>query len=325
MAGERSWPRRALQSLRGGRDRWLLAGAALALALCFLQPSLPLQRALFDHLVVLDVTQSMNVRDLLIAGKPASRLDFAKQALRQSLVELPCGSKVGWAIFTEYRSFLLLAPLEVCANLGELRDSLDRIDGRMAWTGNSEVAKGLHAGISIARQLPEHPDLVFVSDGQEAPPLDPRNRPAFDGKPGEVAGLVVGVGSLVPSRIPKFDPSGRALGFWEADEVLQSDPRNKGRGGTDEAMTGEAGEVVEAVTAGGGSEHLSSLREAHLKLLAGDTGLAYHRLASTVTFIEALTAPSLARPVPARLALSPALAGLALLLLLWRQLPRRNP
>lgn len=323
MSADTGLRRRAADWRRGGRERWLLAGAALALALCFLQPSWPMQRALFDHVVVLDVTQSMNVRDMLLGGKPASRLEFAKQALRQSLVELPCGSKVGWAIFTEYRSFLLLAPLEVCANLGELRDSLDRIDGRMAWTGNSEIAKGLHAGISIAKQLPDHPDLVFVSDGQEAPPLDPRNRPPFGGQAGEVAGLVVGVGSLVPSRIPKVDPSGRALGFWEADEVLQSDPRNKGRGGTGEAMVGDAVEGVAASSAG--SEHLSSLREGHLKLLAGDTGLVYHRLTATQPFIDALTAPALARPVAARLALSPALAGLALLLLVWRQLPRRNP
>jgi mxaL protein len=313
---------RSAAALRGGAERWLLAAAALALALCLWQPSLPAQRDLFDHVVVLDITQSMNVRDMLLAGKAVSRLDFAKSALRQSLVEMPCGSKVGWGIFTEYRSFLLLAPLEVCANLGELRNTLDHLDGRMAWTGNSEVAKGLHAGIAIARQLPDHPDLVFVTDGQEAPPLEPRNRPAFGAKPGAVAGLVVGVGSLVASPIPKVDPAGRAFGFWQADEVLQSDPRSKGRGGTGEAMVGD---TVEGVAGATGSEHLSSLREGHLRLLASDTGLAYHRLTAAQPFIAALTDPALARPVPARLALSPALAALALLLLVCRQLPRRHP
>ena len=309
----------------GGLDRLLLAGAALALAASVWGPSLAVQRALFDHVVVLDVSQSMNVRDTLLDGKPASRLEFAKHALRQSLVEMPCGSKVGWGIFTEYRSLLLLAPLEVCANLGELRASLDHIDNRMAWTGNSEITKGLHAGINIARQLPEHPGLVFVTDGQEAPPLNARNRPAFGGKPGEVPGLVVGVGSLVPSPIPKTDPSGRPLGFWRADEVTQTDPRSQGRGGKGEAMVGDAVEGVEGVGAGAGSEHLSSLREAHLLLLAGDTGLGYHRLTNEARFIAALTAPGLARPVAARFELGPLLAGLALLLLLSRYFPRRPP
>ena len=310
------------QTLRRHADASLLAAAAVLLAASLLGISVPMQRALFDHVVVLDITQSMNVRDTLIDGKPAARLDFAKHALRLSLTEMPCGSKVGWGIFTEYRSLLLLAPLEVCANLGELRASLARIDGRMAWTGNSEITKGLYAGISIAKQLPEHPDLVFVSDGQEAPPLNPRNRPAFGGKLGEVTGLVVGVGGLLPSPIPKIDPSGRALGFWKADEVMQHDPRSQGRGGTGEAMVGE---VVEDRAASTGSEHLSALREAHLRLLAGDTGLAYHHLVDPGSFIAALTAPALARPVPARFALGPWLAGLALLLLLLRQLPRKTP
>ena len=302
-------------------DRLLLGGAALALAASVWGPGVAVQCALFDHVVVLDVTQSMNVRDTVLDGKPASRLELAKHALRQSLIEMPCGSKVGWGIFTEYRSLLLLAPLEVCANLGELRASLDHIDNRMAWTGNSEITKGLHAGIAIARQLPEHPGLVFVTDGQEAPPLNARNRPAFGGKPGEVPGLVVGVGSLLPSPIPKIDPSGRPLGFWRADEVTQTDPRSQGRGGKGEAMVGEA---VEGVEAGAGGEHLSSLREAHLLLLAGDTGLGYHRLTNEAGFIAALTAPALARPVTARFDLGPLLAGLALLLLLSRYLPRRH-
>ncbi len=314
--------RKLLQTLRRHADAALLAAAAVLLAASLLNPSVPMQRALFDHVIVLDITQSMNVRDTLIDGKPAARLDFAKHALRQSLTEMPCGSKVGWGIFTEYRSLLLLAPLEVCANLGELRASLARIDGRMAWTGNSEITKGLYAGISIAKQLPGHPDLVFISDGQEAPPLNPRNRPAFGGKLGEVEGLVVGVGALLPSPIPKIDPAGRPLGFWQADEVMQRDPRSQGRGGTGEAMVGEA---VEDRATSGGSEHLSALREAHLRLLAGDTGLAYHHLVDAGSFIAALTAPALARPVPARFELGPGFAGLALLLLMSRQLPRKTP
>ena len=325
----RRWQPRWQPALRGHTDRVVLLTAALLLAASLWGPSVPMQRALFDHVVVLDITQSMNVRDMQLGGQPASRLDFAKHALRQSLTEMPCGSKLGWGIFTEYRSLLLLSPVEVCANLGELRATLARIDGRMAWTGNSEITKGLYAGIGIARQLPEHPDLVFVSDGQEAPPLNPRNRPAFGGKVGEVAGLVVGVGQLLPSPIPKVDPNGRPLGFWAADEVMQHDPRSQGRGGTGEAMVGEAVEgvapagVAAVATATAGSEHLSALHEAHLRLLAGDTGLAYHRLTDAAAFVAALTAPALARPVPARFDLAPLLAGLALLLLVMRHLPSR--
>jgi len=318
----------ALPPMRGESERWQLAGAALALAACFLEPAVEIEQPLFEHVVVIDVTQSMNVQDELLDGRPASRLAFAKQALGQSLRELPCGSRVGWGIFTEYRSFLLLAPIEVCAGLVELQSTLGRIDGQMAWSGNSEVAKGLHSGIGIARQLPHKPSLVFVTDGHEAPPLNPRHRPSFDDKPGEVPGLLVGVGGLVARPIPKTDPSGRSLGFWGADEVAQRDIFSAGRSASvrSEQFVDDAQAVAPLPGTTPGSEHLSSLREGYLRLLANENGMGYHRLVGSERLAKALTAPALARPVSAEADLRPWLAGLALCLLLARhlQLPLRR-
>ena len=101
-------------------ERLRLALAALLLVVGFARPTLPWKRALFEHVVVLDVTQSMNVEDMQLEGKPAARLAFAKRALHEALSELPCGSRLGWAIFTEYRTYLLYTPVEVCANRAEL-------------------------------------------------------------------------------------------------------------------------------------------------------------------------------------------------------------
>jgi len=184
-----------MTSWRADRGRWVLVLAALLLAATFLQPAVNLPRRLFEHVVVIDVTQSMNVPDQQLDGAAISRLAYVKHALRVALDELPCGSKLAWAIFTEYRSYLLLTPVEVCANRAELRATLAAIDNRMAWSGGSEVAKGLHSGIVVAKELPGRPSLVFITDGQEAPPLHPRFRPAFDDKPGEVAGLIVFIAS----------------------------------------------------------------------------------------------------------------------------------
>ena len=318
----------AWQRLRAGvrhhRDRWLLGAAAVALAASFLNPGVTLERALFEHVVVLDVTQSMNVTDAQLDGKPVSRLAYAKHALRESLLQLPCGSKLGWAIFTEYRSFLLFAPVEVCANLSELRATLAQIDGRMAWSGNSEIAKGVHSGIGVAKLLPGKPSLVFITDGQESPPLNPRYRPAFDDKPGDVPGLIVGVGELTPSPIPKVDPQGRSIGFWRADEVMQTDPRSQGRGGS---VSGEmlsddrAALAAPALGATPGSEHLSSLREGYLRLLAREQGMAFVHLQppnGPQGLAAALMSPALAKPVPVRTDARVALAALALCLLLAR-------
>jgi len=311
---------------RADPRRVLLALAALAIAATFLEPRVTLQRPRPDLVVVLDVTQSMNVQDEMVDGRPASRLVRARLALARSLRELPCGSKVGWAVFTEYRAFLLLAPIEVCGGLVELQSTLGRIDGQMAWSGNSEVAKGLHSGLGIARLLPNKPSLVFVTDGHEAPPLSPKHRPAFDDKPGEVPGLVVGVGGTTPQPIPKTDPAGRPIGFWDADEVLQVDPRSRGRGASvgGETMTEEGDVPVVGLGATPGTEHLSSLREPYLRLLAEENGMGYHRLGDAEAFAQALQAPALTRPVPTAVDARIGLAALALVLLLAAAWPRRR-
>lgn len=305
-----------------GGERWLLVAAALLLAAALIDPGVTMERARFDHVVALDITQSMSVTDEQIAGRPVSRLDFAKHALRGVLLRLPCGSKVGWAIFTEYRTLLLSAPIEVCANLDELRSTLARIDSRMAWSGNSEVAKGLHSAIVIARELPEKPSLVFITDGHEAPPLSPQYRPAFDDKPGEVPGLIVGVGDLQASPIPKSDPQGRPLGFWRADEVMQTDPRSQGRGASvrGEKMVDSPGDGATAPMVGAtpGLEHLSALREGYLQMLAGEQGMVFHRLQTPEGLQAALMAPALAKPLPVRTGGRTVLAALALCLLLAR-------
>ena len=307
-------------------DRCLLGGAAAAIAATLLGPGVVLERNRFEHVVVLDVTQSMNVQDQVLDGQPVSRLAFARDALRATLLALPCGSKIGWGVFTEYRAYLLLAPVEVCGHLSELRDTLARIDNQMAWSGNSEIAKGLHSTVGIVKQLAGRPSLVFVTDGHESPPLNPRHRPAFDDKPGDVSGLIVGVGALQPSPIPKTDAQGLALGFWRAAEVMQADPYSQGRGGSvsGEQLIEDAAGASESRPLGAtpGTEHLSSLHEPYLRLLASEQGLAFHRLESRAAFAAALMGPAMARPMPVRTDLRPAFALLALGLLLARHRAR---
>lgn len=314
-------------ALRERRDALLLGGAALALAACLLDPSLPWQSRLPELFVVLDITQSMNTVDQLQDGKAVPRLVAAKRALHEAMAQLPCGSRVGLGVFTQHRSLMLLAPVEVCAHLDELRDALAGIDNRMAWIGASEIAKAIYNGMSVARQLPRPAALVFITDGHESPPLNPRHRPRFDLEPGQVPGLIVGVGGETLQPIPKTDPQGRPLGAWSADDVLQVDPRSLGRGGTvggermveTEPDDGSAAALPLGATPG--NEHLSSLRSSYLELLAAETGLGWHRLEGSAALAAALRSPALAQPVPARADLRPALALLALALLLARLWP----
>jgi mxaL protein len=279
-------------------QRGLLALACLSLVLALFGPSIKVRREVFDLLAVVDITQSMNVLDYRLNGLPTSRLTFAKHALHSALLELPCGSKLGLAIFTEYRTLVLFAPVEVCRNQAELVSAVDAINGQMAWANASQIAQGLYAGMQIAQELPDRPALVFITDGHEAPPLNPRYRPVLEGRPGEVRGIIVGAGGLTPLPIPKIDPDGTPQGFWRADEVLQTDLYTRGRSGSvaGEPMTESQARVSPLPQdQPGGREQLSALHERYLKLLASETGLGYRRLMQSADLTEALTHPSLAR------------------------------
>src|SRR5690349_25165987 len=102
----------------------------------------------------------MDVEDYELNGKPASRLAFAREAARRALRELPCGSRVGWGAFTEYRSLLLLAPIEVCGHYNDLLATLDQIDERMRWGNASEIAKGVFWALRLVKSLEPVPALV---------------------------------------------------------------------------------------------------------------------------------------------------------------------
>ena len=272
-----------------------LAAALLVGAIAL--PPVALPRRTVDALVVFDITQSMDVEDMADDGAPASRLAFARESARRALRALPCGSRIGWGAFTEYRTLVLLAPIEVCANYADLLATLAGIDGRIRWGNASEVSKGVFWAMRAARELDGQPAIVFVTDGQEAPPLGDSAFPMFgDLKAGDVAGTLVGVGAGVPRPIPRSDADGRRVGVWRFEDVVQRE-----------------------VAAGAARSHeqLSELREAHLRALARQTGLAYLGAAGDDAIGQALGDPGLARRRPVATPLGWIAAALALGVLAW--------
>lgn len=283
------WP--ALPDRLRGSGALLAATLLLVLALALPAFTLPLQRG--ETIVVFDITQSMDVEDMQLEGQPASRLAFARDAARRALRELPCGTRVGWGAFTEYRTLVLLAPIEVCANYNDLQATLAEIDGRMRWGNASEVAKGLFWAVRAARDLGKQTTLLFLTDGHEAPPLNAL--PRFDDvKAGEVRGWLVGVGGAVPQPIPRTGAQGERIGYWRAADVLQR---------------------IAADSQARSHEHLSELREPHLRMLAGRTGLNYANLRDPATLAALLRDARLAHAVPVPTDLYAVPAALALLLL----------
>ena len=296
----------------GRRGRIVLPAAALALVAAALAgPTLPLPSGVFRHLVVFDITQSMNVADATPADAAPTRLEHAKAAVLEAAAALPCGSEVGLGLFAGHRTFLVLAPVEVCTNYAALAEIVRAVDWRMAWAARSEVAKGVHSGLAAAAALGPATSLVFLTDGHEAPPLHAGLRPRAPGRAGRVRGLLAGVGGPVPMPIPRLDPQGGNLGYWEADDVLQVDELSLGRRTTvPENYAGfEAGDVAARIAAG--TEHLSALRAAHLRAVAGDVGLHYRHVGGADALTRAIQLPDLANETETPRDLRPLLAGAA--------------
>ncbi len=302
---------------RNLRDKrfWPLAGALLLVALSFIVKPLSLTRDGVAVLAVVDITGSMNVRDYTGAdGKPVSRLDTARHALSTLVAGLPCGSRLALGLFTERRSFLLFAPIEVCANFAPLDGAISSVDARMAWEGDSRVSAGLFRAIDLAASLDT--DLVFITDGQEAPPLPSTGGPHFDGRPGAVRGLIVGAGGYALSQIPKYNDRGREIGFYGETDVLQENRFGPPPPDAESREGYNARNSPFGATAAHGTEHLSSVRESYLKGLASETGLTYAHLDDIHSIARALPEAATPRPLPGRLDLRPLFSAAALALLI---------
>lgn len=292
---------------------WLLATAFVCFVAALVVPPGQAVRGSVDVLLVADITGSMNTRDYNDGGKSESRLDAIKKLVRQTLVDLPCQSRLSLGIFAERRVFLLFNPVEVCSNFAPIVETVDALNWREGWEGDSHIASGLYRAIDIAGEL--HTDLVFMTDGQEAPPLPWSGGPAFEAKPGAVKGLLVGVGGYALSPIPKYDDNGREIGFYGSDDVLQESrfglppPGAELRPGYNPRNAPFGNVHVNK------NEHLSSVREPYLKALAQKTGLTYTHLTDEPQFLAALRAHAGTQPVTVVVARSPIPAALGLLCL----------
>jgi mxaL protein len=293
----------------GDRGSVVIALALVVLLVGLLMPTMQLPRATYDYIVVFDISQSMNVEDYEVGGLPVSRLIHARNAAKQALRALPCGSRVGWGAFTGNRTLLLLAPVETCANYNDLMASLDKIDDRMRWANASEVAKGVYWGIKAAQDAGSNPNIVFVTDGQESPPLEGGQLPTLldNLTDNPIRGLLVGAGGddLVP--IPRVDEEGNRHGFWMPDQVIQSD----------DALQGATPQM----------EHLSALRTQYLETLASRLELTYVRLTDEASLSKAMRDKRFMRrrPVPTDVSWIAAALALGLLAIRFRpEFPSRN-
>lgn len=279
-----------------GRGQCLLI-AMILLTVCLLNPHLQLPNRVYDWLIVIDVTQSMNVRDYSVNKNGISRLEFVKKNVRDSLRGLPCGSRVSLAMFAEREALTIVRPVEICAHYSALDQTISRLDWRMAWAADSFIAHGVFKAIEQATKMGKTTRILFVTDGHQAPPANPKYMPTFSGKVGEVKGYIVGAGQLSPSQIPKLDDRNEIAGYWTHEDVQQFG--SFGMAETLSVLAMEQGQHDRNAGHGAGADilagaHLSALDENNLKKIAKQTGLDYLRLDQPQRFSDALTKYNLA-------------------------------
>ncbi len=253
-----SYPRRILLTAMIMSLALLLIVAALWL------PPVPRDVKIMDSLFVLDITDSMNVEDAELDGNVMRRLDWAKEFTRQTLLDMPCGAHAGLAIFSEARSLILMNPVEVCANYHDLTQMLNQIHQTMAWARSSEVSKATYTAIRQAKDITPQPSIVFLTDGHESPPIHESLFPKFQGTPGEIKGVMVGIGGSDLLPIPKTNEQGEIDGVWDVNEVMHVD-----------VYASTRGDMAERNQQKPRTEHLSSQKKSHLETLANRVGFEF--------------------------------------------------
>ena len=299
----------------------LLFAAMLSAVIAAVAPRLGLRQDVHDIVAVIDITGSMNTRDMGEAGHPLSRLVAAKTGLERLASRLPCPSRLGLGVFSERRAFLLFDPVPLCDNYDAITGAIRQIDWRMAWEGDSYIARGLYSALELAPGL--NADLLFLTDGHEAPPLRGSAIPPFEGRVGQVKGLIVGVGGLAKSPIPKFDGDGREIGVYRVQDVPHDNRHGLPPEGSERAAGWDARNAPFGSQAVVGDEHLSSLREEYLRTLAATTGLSYLRLGDDGALLAAVHQAMRKRSQTALtdIGIYPAIATLFLLIVIYGILP----
>lgn len=303
---------------------WLLSLAFIAMLVAFIRPTQNQPRPIYNVTFIIDITRSMNAADYQLDGQTVSRLEYVKHSLRGLLAKLPCQSKVGLGLFTERRSTLLFEPIEVCQGFNEIDTALAQVDWRMAWAADSRIAIGLLNTLQMLEKLDTH--VIFITDGQEAPPVNPRYRSDFAAVKGKAKGMIIGAGGLQAVSIPKFNNKGEPDGFYRPDDVPHRSTFGESDLNPEKIQGYNARNAPFGNDSSLGSEHLTALQESYLQALSAEAGLRYQRLTDAEALAMALQIPEFAGQKIAAVDVrwQMALAALGLVVLVYMRITRKE-
>lgn len=300
---------------RHRRDISLLTLALILLIIALFSPTMPVKRDIYSYLLVADISQSMNVMDESMNGKAVTRLEYQQYLMHRIVGEMPCGTQVGIGLFAGVSVAALYTPIEVCENFAAIEDTIDHLDWRTAWSGNSRIRESLATLARLIRSFPETAQVVYFTDGEETPALHTFNTRDLTDFQGAKDWLFVGIGSQKGTAIPKLDEKNQIIGYW-SNESFAMQP------GIAQISQSNLGIRNDNVANGDNDRFLSRLDEKYLQSVTKEINAKYVNGSSVQAVLSAMKKQPPARRDKTQFQLKWILAGLAGLVFLAAYLPK---
>jgi mxaL protein len=272
--------RNILTFLKDNYETALYLTAFILLLLALIKPEIQLKQAVHNYLLVADVSQSMNAEDVKLDNKTVSRLAYTQHLMKKVVETSPCGTYFSVGIFASDNVALLITPLEVCKNLDVISDSIEHLEWRMAWKGNSRLSFGVRAAANTFDSLNVPAQMLFFTDGDEAPRVNVTIKQDLSGIQIGKNFVFVGVGGHTKVGVPRFNSANKRVGFWPI-----SDNNNAGAVGVTYADP-SVDEPDPSVASAEYDRFLSQLEDDYLKSLAGEIKAKYIEGQNTPAFYD---------------------------------------
>ncbi len=203
--------------LQNHYESLLLVLIVILLAFAILKPEIQLKQSVKNYLLLADVSQSMNAEDVKVGKKVTNRMEYTKHLMKNVIEDADCGTYFSLAVFAAENVALLLMPLEVCDNYDEIIDTVDHLEWRMAWRGNSRLTFGIKTAETMMDYLNMPAQMLFFTDGDEAPKVNAINKLDLSRLQIGKQLLLVGVGGNQPVPVPRYNSSNKWVGYWSSD------------------------------------------------------------------------------------------------------------
>ena len=249
--------------IKGDKNLIYLSLTLICLVVAFINPKVSMKRDIYNFIFVVDITQSMLTQDTKINGERVSRLKYTKNTLHKILEQLPCKTKVSIAMFAGVSVAATYTPIEICKNFSAINETVEQLDWRSVWSGNTRIRASMINLARLIRSFPESAQVVYFTDGEEAPRLHAFNTTDLNQFQGANNWLLAGIGTDEGTPIPKYDNKNQLIGYW-SNESFALQP------GVAQISQSVIGARNDNVANSSSDRYLSKLDEKYLKSLANE-------------------------------------------------------